>query len=273
MVLLGLLFVCHPRSVEAAVVSGFETPTYTAGSSLFGTDGWNDPNYGSSRALTTPASGEVESPFVLGGEQSAYIQGGARKSFASAGIVAQEIGELSWLQASPGSSDDLFVGGYQGGFLWINIGSATPTGIAAVKQGDGSMAIRLFGLAGWSGGGQDYIMGSSGSDVSQVYRFYMQLDFDAHSMTGYYSLGNGNYVGGASGQKILLGTVAIPAELTAEILASDYGIGFLNAGGYTVVDDIMMTPIPEPGTVSLVGIAPFAAAFSLRGRRRWAARN
>jgi len=135
------------------------------------------------------------------------------------------------------------------------------------------MAIKLFGATGWAGGGQSYIMGSSGSDVSQVYRFYMQFDFDAHSMTGYYSLGSDNHVGLASAQKILLGTVGIDVNLTAELLASAYGIGFLNAGGYTIIDDITMSAIPEPGTVSLVGIALSAVAFTLRGRRRRTVRN
>lgn len=255
-------------SIGAPATIDFEQPTYTAGNSFIGVSNWNDLLYGASVTTITPNESITGAVFVLQGTQSAYVAGSVRKSFSSMGADAGDLGEISWLQATP---DGLSVPtyGYQGLLLASNVGSSTPVGIAAFKDADDAMRVRLFsGITVWTNTDVVYQTGQqSPTELNQIYRFYMQLDFENHTMTGFYSLGNDYESGGASATKFLLGTVGIDPALTADEIAQNYGVGLMMSGGNALYDSLTVAAIPEPKTVLLLGLGALGALVLVYARK------
>ena len=240
MVLVGAL---APAATQAsAFLINFESPTYTADTSLFGVDGWGVFNSPSS--LVTPGTGV---PNVLAGSQSvAVINPGLYKHTFQipAGPLPSAITN-QWLQQVPSGDFSQF---YPSDNL---AGGGTPLGVQATGGG----TFTLFGSGGISNAGAPAVAGNT-------YLVEMEINF---------SIPNPNFQGYATnlttaGPRTFIGSAASAHSYTAASVFQSANGGFFvgkaNAGA-TYFDNFEVL-VPEPASLALLAIG---AACTLRRAR------
>lgn len=242
------------------MLADFETSSgYPAAStnqivSFVGLDGWIRITGGvTNDARITPDKAGSGYTYVLAGSQSAMVgDTWIWQSFSSQSVTADDIahGEISWLQANP---DPISANVWTGGFIG-NSGGGTPAGIYGMRDGGGNYSIYLLGKNGtWDTSVQYQVGGGGIPTLSYIYQFSMTFDFDAHTMTGYYSLNGGS--------KSLLGTVDINSSLTAAEFATNYGV-VAHGNVATGFDNFKIDVVPEPTILGLLALGGAAVLLA-----------
>lgn len=261
-ILIGASLLAAPQARSAILISNFEPTdpaTYVPGSPFKDVDGWTQSGAGTGTNVTP--SGYT---FVISGTQSGRISsvlanGTARKLFNTVGgITANDIYELSWLQASP---DQVAAGGEHGVYL-ANASGSTPVGIYAKNTTAGNSNTLSIHVSGTSiiDTEIDYFTGGGGvPTLNNIYRFIMRFDFDNFQMTAFYEDMTND-----PGNRQFLATVGFNSTIlpSAAVVAADFGPALWSTSGVVGFDDIYLMPIPEPGAAALLLIG--LAGFSLR---------
>jgi len=259
------------HSLPAAVlISNFEPADgYVANATVIGVDGWQSNSMPGDILTATPGG----YTFVIAGTQSAYRSavgnGSSIKLFSSASATANDMYELSWLQASPDSLASTVEHG-----LWLSDNvTSTPNvpGPVAIygynATGSPTTTASTIRVRGWNtviDTAVPYLSGGGGApNLAQIYRFTMQFDWTNFEMSAFYE-----DVTVDPGNRIFLTTVPFdPSVLpSAAVTASDFGVYLQSTGGYFGVDDIVLTAVPEPGVAALMSLG-LAGLLVVRLRR------
>jgi hypothetical protein len=248
-ILAGIMACCAgAATTQAATFSDFESPTYTAGTSFVGVDGWIYP-YGISFARVTPDPSVSGISTVLSGSQSAIL---------SATTLGRRWNGLEYLVNTNSTFISVLVKQAHPSFaatasLYFSDdvpGGSTPAGLEFWAGG----SFRVFGSAGYVNTGVTY-------DANDVYRLGMLFDFTNDTFTAFI-----DNVTDAT-PRVNLGTYdMVGAPKLVSNIRNNGGIFLDNpnsAGGWVPVwDDVEL--VPEPSAVVLL----LAAGGLLLRRRR-----
>jgi hypothetical protein len=240
-----LAFAC---TAQAGTFVDFEAPTYTAGQSINGFDGWVAFG-GNGRVTPDVNSGYVPPAYpILSGSQSYvhYTTGGLGHGWGSAtGSVSNAFTTSLLVRTEFDASS-----GYYAVYFSDNIGpGSTPGGFEMNHATD---KIDIFGTTGTVSNGLSFA-------AATTYKMEMEVNLASNNFSVYATdLTN-------SGPRLLAGTgVFYSGPLSLANVQANGGLLLWRGGGSSAfVDDLAVNPIPEPATLSLLSIGAMFA-----GRRR-----
>lgn len=225
-----------PNAHAAVMFADFEQPTYGAApGTAVGMDGWI--NYGVGNAWLTPDPGAGHAT-VLSGGQSVWFNGLMGRPWGS---TASQVDTHTIISAYVTQLQGVEAGIYFSDYLWP-VGS-TPAGLT-VSGGH----FCTFGSGG------THISTGIAYDSSHVYRVTMDVDIAAWVFTPMVEDLTANTAAQTGAARAMYST---PYLRTVDNIRSVGGIAFLGSG---VWDDIMVGPVPEPATLTLLAIGGLALA-------------
>jgi len=255
----GSVFLAGTAVSNAAVISNFEAPTYTADQDVVsasggvrGVDGWGAIGWASGSGVVTPyTSGGFVPPAypILEGSQSFFLVSGATYN-RGWGSAASEVADGASVSALVRIGDP-----------YSTAGRTVSFDITPVISGFGTLAgIRLntgthtFSLAGTNPSALNV-----GYLDQTTYKLEMVLDFTNKQINACATdITN-------SGPQVSLGTSGFNDNtVTASYLAANGGVMIGKNGSYVFFDDFQVNAIPEPAALSLLG---FGGLMMLRRRK------
>lgn len=232
-VISGLALLCWGAVIpaQAALFSNFEPPTYTAGTSFDGVDGWS----GSASTRVTPLPGY---PQVLEGTQSAWLANANARRAWNNEVKPFIVTNGTYISALVSVVDH-----YESTEMYFSDNlsiSSTPAGL--ILGGDGTFRVFSPTVGGEASTGVAY-------NADDTYRIGMLLDMAANTFSAFQQ----NVTAGAP--LSYLGTFSMyggPKDTT--FVANNGGLWLFERNGTTAAiwDDIQV--IPEPSAAVLLAM-------------------
>jgi hypothetical protein len=234
---------------NGAVISNFETPTYTAGThELDSVDGWTRASGAANGGWVTPTGAYIPPTYpILEGSQS-WLQYANEQYVRGWGSASSAVGDGSTLSAlvRPGTMSAGFVGFY------LNATSTTAAPVVGIRMNYDGASSYQFRMANASGGSY-----AGSFDPTHTYKLELVIDFTNQTAVGWATDVT------TSGSPFNIGSIAF-AGGSGNVIANG-GVQLYTAGGnYPVYDDIQINAVPEPAALSLLG---FGGLMMLRRRK------